>query len=190
MAKLFRNRNSNIYVAVLLLVFASWFSESRFKLNATKTTAAQADIPKVTIAILEKQDDAISSGNSLTINEECNIESLNGESFNKGPITVSVRKPLALVGWSSDKSGQAPLSKLLIRLKSKSGMTLHFRTRYNVERKDVAAALKLQVANANFGFHALVKYDDIPAGDYSASLVTLGNNGNFHCDQGRVISIR
>jgi hypothetical protein len=190
MAKLFRSRSSNIYFGVFLLVLASWFSESRFKLNATKTAAAQADIPEVAIAILEKQDDAISSGNSLSINEECNIESLNGESFNKGPITVSVKKPLALVGWSSDKSGQAPLSKLLIRLKSKSGMTLHFRTRYNVERKDVAAALKLQVTNANFGFHTLVKHDDLPSNDYHVSLVMIGTNGNFHCDQGRVISIR
>lgn len=174
-----------VYVIVMALVIASWFSASSVQVK-TKNDAIPMTIKKalpVDLQVLGVKPEA------LIPCVDCNIEHINDILMSDDVFQVKEGMQLKISGWVLDRKSMRIPDYVIALLSSAEGIQYSFVSPVGFARPDVVKYFNLSSKLTNSGYVIDLSDAKISSGIYSIKLILLFEDYNYICDNGRKIMI-
>lgn len=113
----------------------------------------------------------------------CYLDTLNGRLWEESVLAVKDRKSLRIHGWAVDDESRVLAEATYLRLEDAKGRRFYAVT-IPEDRPDVAKYLG-HPAFVRAGFRALVSTENLPAGEYEATILMDVGGRNLLCGNGR-----
>ncbi|MGX2030823.1 hypothetical protein [Methylocaldum gracile] len=183
MGKRLPTRSDSVYVFILALVLATWFSPSQVPViakphNDEKVVQKAVSISPETLRV-----------SSLRPGGECNIEYINGAQMSDVVHSVKKGQHVEISGWGIDKEKLRIPDRVVAHLKSEAGVDYYYLATAGLPRPDVVDYFNLPLTLINSGFVLDLSETEIQPGFYSVSLILLFGDFDQRCDNRRKLHI-
>jgi len=177
-----------VYSAVLLIVLSAWLGHSTTK-PPTPPKPQEKDSKQVVSQIVADPAMLRIKSGAWIAGGNCNIEFANGAPMSDNVYPLAKDRILKLAGWALDAEKVLLPEQIVVRFTSVGNTEFYAASLSGLTRDDVREYFKLPDRVSNSGFELATNLRDVPAGQYSLTLVLQYDDATYVCDNGRKILV-